>query len=924
MQAGYAFRRPRREFPEMSPGRRKLVIAGLSVSAVLFLCGFLLAGYLWNLSRKFPEAPFQQPSRLYAAATVLTPGLPLSPAEMVAELADTGYHEAPPGTAVTRGTFRRIGDRLGVGVRRYPTPDGTAGGGLVIATFRGDRVAALSVAGKPARDAALEPALLASYYDDEVEERRPVLLDELPDEVVKTVLAAEDARFFIHPGVSPSGIVRALWVNLRGGEVQQGGSTITQQLVKNVYLNSHRTLSRKAEEAVIAMMLELRHGKRAILEAYLNEIYLGRSGPANVIGFGAAARAFFGRDAAELSLEQAATLAGMIQSPAGNSPFEHPDRALERRNRVLQRMGELKWITPERLAQAQGQPLGTAPRTVEPRPIAPYFASAAEAEAKERFSVEELGGKGYLLFSTLRWSDQRRAEAAVEQGLASLGDSGKKGKGKRKLQSALVSVDPRDGSVLAWVGGRDYVKSQFNRVVQAKRQVGSAFKPVVYAAALTEGVVTPASLLKDSPIDVRIGTASWRPQNYDRGFRGWVTARTALEQSLNIPTVRVALQVGMPRVIELAKAMGLEGETLEPRPSLALGAFEASPFELAKVYSTLAAGGLKPSIHGLAAVLDGKREPVLGDDLPARRRALPAASAYLVTSMLQGVVVRGTAAAARGQGVEGPLAGKTGTTNDRRDNWFAGYSPDRVTVVWVGYDDNSPTNLSGARAALPIWSRFTAAVRPSGGYRDFPRPAGVTQVTVDPTTGQLATEYCPFRVTEIFPDWAVPNEVCRRHSPGGYDQAAGLTLGQPLIDPETGQPIDPADSEEPRYAITDDGLQITDPGGDGPIVISPARTFPPHPVAVPASGAPAGGADDGNGMILIRPTARPSRQETAKASPPLVREGPVGMVQGSGVIPAGGQAIGRNPEPAEPAAPAPEAPVEEGGEAPQEPPPPGV
>jgi penicillin-binding protein 1B len=819
-----------------------------------------------------------------------------------------------------------------VGVRRYPTPEGTAGGGLVIAAFRGDRVASVSVSGKPARDAALEPALLASYYDDEVEERRPVMLDELPDEVVKTVLAAEDSGFFTHPGVSPSGIIRALWVNLRGGEVQQGGSTITQQLVKNVYLNSHRTLSRKAEEAMIAMMLELRHGKRAILEAYLNEIYLGRSGPANVIGFGAAARAFFGRDAAELSLEQAATLAGMIQSPAGNSPLEHPDRALERRNRVLQRMGDLKWITPERMRQAQGQPLGTAPHTVEPRLIAPYFASAAENEVRERFHVEELGGQGYLLFSTLRWSDQRRAEAAVEQGLASLGDSGKKGKGRKKLQSALVSVDPRDGSVLAWVGGRDYEKSQFNRVVQAKRQVGSAFKPVVYAAALTEGVVTPASLLKDSPIDVRIGTASWRPQNYDRGFRGWVTARTALEQSLNIPTVRVALQVGMPRVIELAKAMGLDGEGLEPRPSMALGAFEASPFEMAEVYSTLAAGGLRPSIHGLATVLDRKGEPILGDDLPARRRALPAASAYLVTSMLQGVVARGTAAAARGQGVDGPLAGKTGTTNDRRDNWFAGYSPDRVTIVWVGYDDNSATTLSGARAALPIWSRFTAAVRPAGGYRDFPRPAGITQVTVDPTTGQLATEYCPYRVTEIFPDWAVPNEICQRHSPGGNDQTADLSLGQPLIDPETGLPIDPADTEEPRYTITDDGLQITDPGGDGPIVISPARTFPPHPVAVPASGgapagvAPAGasgGADDDNGMILIRPTARPSRQEPAKASPSLVPEGPVGMVQSSGLIPAGSQAIGRNPEPAEPAAEAPAAPAEGEGEAGQEPPPPG-
>ncbi len=502
----------------------------------------------------------------------------------------------------------------------------------------------------------------------------------------------------------------------------------------------------------------------------------------------------------------------------------------------------------------------------------------------------------------------------MAQGLAGLGDSGK-GKGKRKLQAALVSVDPRDGAILAWVGGRDYVKSQFDRVVQARRQVGSAFKPVVYAAALTEGVATPATLLKDSPIDVRIGTASWQPQNYDRSFRGWVTARTALEQSLNIPTVRVALQVGMPRVIELAQDDGARRRGLEPLPSLALGAFEVSPFELAEVYATLAAGGLRPAIHGLAAVLDRQAASrSLGDELPAPRRALPAQSAYLVTSMLQGVVDRGTAAAARGQGVDGPLAGKTGTTNDRRDNWFAGYSPDRVTVVWVGYDDNAPTDLSGARAALPIWSRFTAAVRPAGGYRDFPRPAGITQATVDPTTGQLATEFCPYRVTEIFPDWAVPNEICQRHSPGGNDQTADLSFGQSAIDPETGLPIDPSDTEEPRYAITDDGLQITDPGGDQPIVISPARTFPPHPVAMPASGGAAGGADE-EGAILIRPTARPSRQEPAKAPSSLVPEGPVGMMQGSGVIPAGGQAIGRNPEPAEPAAPA------EGGETSQEPPP---
>jgi penicillin-binding protein 1B len=903
MQPQYAFRRPRREFPEMTPGRRRLVIAGLTVSVLLFLGGFLLAGYLWKLSRKFPEAPFRQASRLYASATVLSPGEVFSPAEMVAELKDAGYRETPPGAPIAPGTWRRLGDRVVVNLRHFPTPDGEAGGAAVGAAFRGNRVAGVWIEGKPAKSATLEPPLLASFYDKEVEERRPVVLDRLPDETVKAVLAAEDSGFYTHPGVSPTGVARALLVDLKGGEVQ-GGSTITQQLVKNVYLSSRRTFKRKAEEALIAMFMELRHGKQAILEAYLNEIYLGRSGPANLIGVGAASRAYFNRDAAELTLAQAATLAGMIHSPGGTSPIEHPDRALERRNWVLQRMGELGWVKPERVKQAQSEPLGVDLHPVETRPIAPYFANEAEAEAKDRFDAEELGGKGYFLFSTLRWTDQRRAEAAVAQGLNGLDG----GKSKHRLQAALVSVDPGDGSVLAWVGGRDYEKSQFDRVTQAKRQVGSAFKPVVYAAALSEGVVNPASLLSDSPIQVKMGKASWQPQNYDRAFRGWVTARTALEQSLNIPTVRVALQVGMPRVIELAKAMGLD-EQLQPRPSLALGAFEASPFEMAQVYATLAAGGLRPPLHALAAVTDPKGERILGDDLPAPRRAIPVESAYLVTSMLQGVVDHGTAASSRALGVDGPLAGKTGTTNDRRDNWFAGYSPDRVSIVWVGYDDNSATTLSGARAALPIWSRFTAAVRPARGYADFPRPAGVVQATVDPTTGQLATEYCPYRVTELFPSWAAPVEPCQRHAPNGPDQTADLTLGQMPIDPETGQPIDPSSSEEPRYSITDDGLQIKDPGGDEPITISPispARTFPPHPVTVPTAGAPAAGAapaqeGSGDGSILIRPTTTPRDHpdRPAKPAPPqdLALTGPVGMVQGSGVVPAGSQAIGKKAEP---------------------------
>ncbi len=912
MHPGSLFQRPPRRFHDMDPVRRRLVIAGLVTSALLFIGGFVLTGYLWRLSRQFPEPPFAQPSRLYASSIQLSPGADLSADEMAAELAEAGYREvgagvgaqhAAPSSALSRGTYRRDGDRVAVHLRHFATPAGPAGGALVEAAFRGHRVTRLQVDGRPAKSAELEPVLLASSYDDDVEERRPVVLDALPDLVVKAVLAAEDDGFFTHPGVSPTGIVRALWANLRGGGLQQGGSTITQQLVKNLYLSSRRTLTRKAKEAVIAVMLEVRHGKRAILEAYLNEIYLGRSGPANLIGLGAAARAYFGKDAAELDLGEAATLAGMIQAPGDASPVEHPERALERRNWVLKRMADLGWISPPRLRREVSRPLRADPRKVEVRPLAPYFAEVARAEAAERFSVDELGGKGYLLFSTLRRRDQRQAEAAVAKGLAGLENGWeRRRRGKKTLQAALVSTDPRDGAILAWVGGRDYARSQFDRVSQAHRQAGSAFKPVVYAAAFADGAATPVTLFKDSPITVRFGTASWQPRNYDEAFHGWVTARTALEQSLNIPTVRVALQVGMYRVIELARDLGVAGD-LEAQPSLALGAFEVSPLELAEVYSTFAAGGMRPPLHGLAAVLDADGEPLLGDDLPAPRRVLPPHAAYLVTSVLEGVVDHGTGVAARAAGRGSHLAGKTGTTNDRRDSWFAGYSPDRVTVVWVGYDDNSATHLSGARAALPIWSRFTAAVRPGRGYPAFTVPAGMVAATVDPLTGQLAGEHCPYRVREVFPEWQAPMEPCLHHSPGfGGETWADLTLGQPLLDPLTGARIDPAATEEPRYAITDDGLLISDPGGDGTIVIGQA------PAGAATTGAE--GPPPENGTILIRPSngPPPAPQPPPPAEAALVEAEPEGLVvlpASSPEKPAPGGRNGVTPPSASPSPPPP-------------------
>ncbi|HVR08241.1 MAG TPA: penicillin-binding transpeptidase domain-containing protein, partial [Thermoanaerobaculia bacterium] len=429
---------------------------------------------------------------------------------------------------------------------------------------------------------------------------------------------------------------------------------------------------------------------------------------------------------------------------------------LARRNRLLGRMADLGWIGRDQARRTQAEPLGTAARQLAARPCAPWFADLAAQEARQRFGVADLAGGGYLLFSTLDAGEQRRAEAALTAELADLGDRQRQGRAgarrpepappgrrsrqegpeqeqpgqeqpgqeQRGLEAALVSVDPRDGGILAYVGGRDYRQSQFDRLAQAHRQLGSAFKPVVYAAAFDLGVATPATLLDDSPVLVRTGGAFWEPQNYDRTFRGWVTARGALEQSLNVPTVRLALEVGLRRIANLAGAMGL-GTPPAAVPAMALGAVEASPLQVARMYSTLATLGLRPTLHGLDTVRDRNGILLAGEELPPPRRVLAAPTAYLVTSLLQGAVDHGTASAVRRQGLADPVAGKTGTTSDRRDSWFAGYSADRVTVVWLGYDDDSGTRLSGATAAVPLWGRFMLAVRPAGGFHGFAPPPGM-------------------------------------------------------------------------------------------------------------------------------------------------------------------------------------------------------
>ncbi len=718
----------------------------------------------WQLSEEFETLPSVQPSRLYGRPFRLSPGQGLAVAGLVERLDELSYHPAGE-RGLTPGTYRVTGDQVAVARRRFRAALGDGGGGLLVAEFRGGKVGRLLLDERPIAEAWLEPPLLASYYGPQLMERRPAPLDEIPAEVVRAVLAAEDASFFEHPGLSASGIARALWTNLRGGEVRQGGSTITQQLAKNLYLSSERTMGRKYREAMLAIFLEWRYSKEQILEAYMNQIYWGRSGAANLIGVGAAAQGYFGKPVAELDLAEGALLAAMIKAPAEYSPVRKAEAARGRRDFVLDRLVDLRWVGKAAADAARQRPLPDRDQPLS-RKLAPYYADAIAAELARRWAIPDLADRGLAILGTLDLADQRAAESAVRDGLAGLAERSERVREKEgNFQGALVSLEPATGAVRAWVGGRDYRESQFDRVSQARRQAGSAFKPIVYAAAFEAGVATPATLLEDAPLELMSGGRLWKPANDDDEFRGWVTARSAIEQSLNIPTARLALQIGLPRVVDTARAVGITSR-LQPVPAIALGAFEVAPIELATAYATIANRGVRPPVHLVDAVLGADGGALAGEPLPAPAKAISPQTAYLVTTLLQGVVDYGTGRQIRALGLADPVAGKTGTTNQRRDNWFVGYTAERTTLVWVGFDDDSPTPFSGAKAALPIWTKFMVAVRPQGGFAKPSPPTGIRVVLIDPATGELATDRCPEVLAEAFPAERIPAAVCHLH--GGW------------------------------------------------------------------------------------------------------------------------------------------------------------
>jgi penicillin-binding protein 1B len=747
-----------------SKSRRRRRVAGVRSAFKIGLLG-AVAGMLAVvvIPRLFPlELPdLTEPSLIYARPHRIAVGQNIGSSGLVERLTRLGYRETKG--EPKPGEFQRKKDRMILFRRAFQT-----------AAASGPERRVELVLNKKGRieniedsngGLLLEPDVIGELHTEKREFRDAVPLDEIPRVMVDAVITLEDRRFYDHGGLDLHRTAGAFFNNLQKGQISQGGSTITQQVVKNVYLDARKTYGRKIHEAWLALRVEAGQDKAKILETYLNTIYLGQRGAVSIRGVEAASRHYFGKSVRELSVAQCALLAGMIPAPGKFSPYNDEARAKEKRALVLRVLLEQGVITTEEYESANAEPLGALKKP--PRPAtAPYFTSWVERQITEALPDLDLRGSGYSVVTELDASLQILAEDAVQRGIANLEKGYPKLKrDKSPLQAALIALDPATGDVLAHVGGREYGATQFDRAIQSVRQPGSVFKPIVALAALShdaEGNLprfTLASRLEDSPLILKTGAGMWRPTNYDGEYRGIITLRRALERSLNIPMVRVAMDVGLERVVETGHKLGIQSK-LDPVPSLALGSFEVSLLEVARAYAVFASGGVRVEPRFYTRVLDGE-----GQLLDSRRvkaeRVFDASEIALVTSALQGTVERGTAVGVRSAGFRGPLAAKTGTTNDYRDAWFVGYTPDIVVAVWVGFDDqNDRVGLPGSVAALPIFVDFIkSALGPEGG-RGFPMPDGLEYIPVQAETGLRASWGC-VGDPELFLYGTAPVETCR-------------------------------------------------------------------------------------------------------------------------------------------------------------------
>ena len=729
--------------------------------------------------------------RVYARPVDLRRGQSLSQADVVSRLNDLGYAQRseaarPAEFSIRRNTIAvvpRGGELAGKAVELTfpPAPTVQAASGAAPPAPRGIR--SIDVEGRRADTVRLDrPLLTALVTSGARQKRRHVPLDAIPERLRQAVITAEDQSFYSHPGINPFRLAAALFTNAFGEtDTPVGNSTITQQLARMFFLADEfnaelrsgdrgRTWGsywRKAREGLMSLVLERRAAKDEILELYLNDVYLGQRGSFAIHGVAEAARIFFGKDVANVTLSEGATIAGSILYPG--TPFTNAKRAVERRNAVLRAMAGEGYIDADTAARASREPLHVIARAVDNE--APYFVDMVAEQVAEAFPGITASGSADI-HTTLDLNMQRAAIEAVRLGLSRVDErlSQRRRPPGEQPQAALIAVDPRTGEILAMIGGRSYNTSQFNRAIDARRQPGSVFKPFVFLAAFEQAAkegrtdLTPAALTRDEPASFVVGDDVWEPRNYD-DYDGEITWRRALAMSRNLGTIRVGEQIGFDNVAATWRRVGV-GTPPAGYPSITLGVFELTPLEVAEAYTLFLNRGVVRPLRAIERVAAGSRM-LRPSEARARTVARPQ-SAFLVTHMMRSVMNEGTGAGARAAGFALDAAGKSGTTNDLRDAWFVGFTPELLTVVWVGFDSNRPLGLSGSQAALPIWTEFMKTVLAGRANRTFEPPAeGVVFADIDRHTGKRATPACPETISEAFLEGSEPGEMCPLHAPDG-------------------------------------------------------------------------------------------------------------------------------------------------------------
>ncbi len=779
----------------------KALLAGVVLLVTAGVLGFtyFYVKYSRIIDEKLRAGPFANTSKIYAAPKVIGVGDAISADDIVLALRRAGYRESRDNPM---GWFNVRPDGA---LEIFPGHDSYFREEAGVIKFAHARISQIiSLQDNTDREQfQLEPQLITNLYDRNREKRRIVHFADIPQVVVDAIISAEDKRFFQHSGFDPFRILKAVYDDLRQGRKAEGASTLSMQLARNFWLDNEKNWRRKAAEVMITLELEQKLSKQEIFEFYCNQISLGQRGSFGIRGFGEAAQAYFGKDLRQLTLPEAAMLAGLVQRPSYYNPFRHPDRMRERRNLVLSLMRQNGYITEREYALACDTPIqlvnggaGSAE--------APYFVDLVNDDLQTHFQDKDFQSTSYRIYTTLDLDLQRAAVESVRVGMQHVDEQLKKQRRFKNVpfpeaQVALIALDPHTGAIKALIGGRNYGTSQLNRIL-SMREPGSSFKPFVYAAALNTAVdggarlVTPATKVDDAPTTFWFDNKPYEPGNFKNEYYGEVTLRQALAHSMNIATIKVAEMIGYDTVVQFAKKCGLN-EDIQATPAVAIGAYDTTPLEIAGAYTVFANQGIytKPNWITLVRAQNGS---TLYEPKSETRQVLDPRVTYLMVNLLEEVLRSGTAAAVRAGGFTVPAAGKTGTS---RDGWFAGFTSELLCIVWVGFDDNQMLHLEGAHSAAPIWAEFMKRALEFRAYRDakpFVSPDGIVSVAIDPQSGMPATPFCPIQKTEVFIAGTQPVGTCPLHggsNPGATHVAGWELPSPPAVTPAGGAQIASAD-----------------------------------------------------------------------------------------------------------------------------------